>query len=74
MNTGTKSETLYESLTGVGNVGELIKIGTGTWEVHKPLQGGQYRSREVKRRAWMAESAVVVMKRVTNVEQRAGRE
>jgi hypothetical protein len=35
MHTGTKSGTLYKSLTGVTNVGELIEIGTGTWEVHK---------------------------------------
>lgn len=43
-------EILYESLTGVVNVSELIEISTGTWEVHIPLQGRQYRSREVKRR------------------------
>ena len=62
MNTGTKSETLYKSLTGVGNVGELIEISTGTWEVHNPLHGRQYRNREAERRDWMAESAIVAMK------------
>lgn len=41
---------LYESLTGVENVSELIEISTGTWEVHKTLQGRQYRNREVERR------------------------
>lgn len=45
-----KTGKLQESLAGVVNVSESVEIGTGTWEVHKSLQGKQYRSREVERR------------------------
>ena len=73
MHTETKSGTLYKSLTGVENVGELIEIGTGTWEVHNPLQGSSIEVERQKEGAWMAESAIVAIKRLILVEPRAGR-
>jgi hypothetical protein len=39
--------TLHDSLTGVVNVSETLKISTGTWEVHKFLQG-----RSMKAERW----------------------
>jgi hypothetical protein len=66
-------EPPYRPLTGVETVSEPIEISAGTWEVPNPLPGKQYRNREVKRRGRMAESAIVAAKRVTIVEQRAGR-
>lgn len=61
-------------------VGEPVEMGLETWEVHRFLQGRcsmrdtNGESRKVLRTGlWMAESAVVAMKRVMTVEQRAGR-
>ena len=71
---GTKSGHLHDSLTGVVNVSEQIEISTGTWEVHQiPARKAVWKSRDEKKDWWMAESAVVVRKRVMIVEQRAGR-
>ena len=74
-NAGTKSGILHDSLTGVVNVSEPVEVSTGTWEIHKFLQGkAVWKPRGEKKGLWMTESVVVVWKRVTIVEQRAGRE
>jgi hypothetical protein len=38
-NADAKSGMLHDPLTGVVNVSEPVEMSTGTWEVHKSLQG-----------------------------------
>ena len=65
------------SRTGVTDVGEAIEISDATWEVLKAPRGrgiestSEAKLHEAKEKVIrMAESVVVAMKRVTNVERR----